>query len=406
MERYTKNGLMIKVNSDMSYTSGLTRVDWANLSGSSIVGGLFRLGKIFGVAIPQTYESDSFMDLSEKTNRVALINNKKLAIGYIEVDPDCWLNRGWTEDSVDSLMDGTISEVAEKLIKYEPHLYLLARKTKQGAGRVFTASKLKDLPDWDADGWCWLLNKYWRSDNSILGDFWTGKTLRLLNYAKFLSENGYLPKQADTQMVETSEWFLFNYGNSATRDAVAGWDSIPQGNYWKEKNVGLYNCNTTDELITLINKIPDDFQIENVGAGVPGKIVVGYKLTSNIIMPQILNASGTKVPFDVISFKITNQDILNRYPKYAKRLSEVIPPPVEPPPPPPIVKKKYFIPNVARNARIIPSTENNTAVGALITDSKVLVDAEADGSGYHWIQTKIWVATNYGSKYYGKFVEE
>jgi len=80
MGRYVDNGLLLKVNSDMSYVSGLTRVDWANLSGSGIVGGLFRLGKIFGVANAQSYDSDGFMDLSEKTNRVALVSNKKLEI--------------------------------------------------------------------------------------------------------------------------------------------------------------------------------------------------------------------------------------------------------------------------------------------------------------------------------------
>lgn len=396
MGRYAENGLLIKVNSDMAHISGETRVDWANLP--DIKGGLFRLGKISGTARPQEYECDYFMDLSEKSNRTSLIQNKKLAIGYIEVDPACWLDRGWTSDSVDSLMDGTISEVCQKLITYEPHLYLLARKTKQGAGRVFNIDKLKTLQDWDADGWCWLLNKYWRSDNSTIGDGWISKTMRIiLDGAKLLSDNGYIPKQSSSQIVETSEWFLYNYGNLSTRDVIARQDAIPQGNFWKENRDGLLNCENSAELVSLFNTIPDSFQIENVGAGIPGKIVVGYKVASNITMPQVLNASGNKIQFDVISMKINQNETINRYPSYKARLNTEVPPPA---------KKKYFIPSVARNMRPIPSTENNIAIGAASPNSKILVEAEADNNGYHWIQTRVWVATNFGNKYYGKFIEE
>lgn len=410
MGSYANNGLLIRVNAGMATQAGSTMVDWSGLNHEKFKGGIFRLGSIFGVADAQTQDADDFMDLSEKSNRVSMVQNKKLAIGYIDFDGGWALNRGWTAGSVENLLDGTIPEVAQKLVKYEPHIYLLARKLKQGAGRVFDASKLLGLPDWDADGIIWFIEKYWLENSKEIGDGWIARSLKVvLNGAKLLADNGYLPKtQINNQTIMSSEWFLANHGNADTRNVIANWDSIPQGNYWKQSKDGLKNCETAEELVSLIGTIPDTFSIDNVGAAFDPKIVLGYKLASNITMPQVLNSNGIKVPFDVISLRFPESVLFNRYPSYKTRMvsGSVVPPPIVIPP---TNKEKYAKPITNVYLRKLPGKGNvliNQKVFA--GEEKKILETKSfeNGDIWHRVSTEGWICQKLGNEKYIDIIEK
>jgi hypothetical protein len=323
--RWTSNGIMFDVSQWQTQADKTTTsVKWDQLQHPLFHGGYFKLGEPWGNAGPMLDKTcDQWMDPSEPSNRAALLATGHLAIGYIYSDLAWAINRVWTDTMMKQLFDGTIEEVANKLIKNVPDLYLLARKSKTGAGRVFDAAKLKDLPDWECDGWVWDWEKYWDSHSNTINDFWLGLTAdTTVRGAQFLSDNGYIPQQANVQAGYSSNWFVTDKGPVYFKNVLDRMDTIAAGYYYDIAKAGYINCNTLDDLITLLQKIAVEsptWKPYNIGAAVPGKVVLAYQILENITMPQVSNPTGGPSAIDVNSLNISQAAIYARYPKYAAR---------------------------------------------------------------------------------------
>jgi hypothetical protein len=390
--RWSKNGIMF----DESKWN--PKIDWVNLRHKQFHGSYSKFGEAWGTAKPQTDASRLWLDSSYEGHKKGKLETGKLHMGYIYFNSAWSRDLGWTETSVDNLLKGSsVDEIANNLINYEPNIYLVCRMLKDGTGQTFTAAQLKKDPVAEVDGLVIDLEKYWLSNNALIGDFWISKTLSTcLKGLQFLADNGYLPKNIiDDMIIYSSEWFLREYGNVLTRDVVARHDSIPAGYYYDPVKKGYINCKTIDELIVVLEGMSGTWQPYNIGAGIPGKVVVAYQILANITMPQVENGSGGLSAIDVNSFNIPEAAIYARFPKYKVRrdLYETgTPPPPPPPPPPPVETISVGTVTRACTMRNSPVVDPSTAIMPCLipVGTKVkIVDTITKPNGDVWHKAQI-----------------
>jgi hypothetical protein len=385
---YTDNGILIGAPAGVA-------VNWAGWKGGKVIGGLYRIADPVGTNItPRTMECDAWMDKASKANRTGLIAAGMLTIGVIRMNPAWAVDAGWSAgepgkgSGVEGLLDGTIPEVVEKLLKNEPHIASLVREVKVGSGRAPTGEQLKDLPDWGADGWAWMLDRYWKIDNTPLGDGWTARALRvLINGVNLMADNGYLPSgQALQQSLITSDWYMDTYGNIETRDQAGRLNSWPQGNHWKASKVGYFDIVNGEDLTDQLSEIADAWEIERVGAAVPGRSILGWKVTSNLT-----SALTGGEPFEAYSVRLNQANLDARFPTYAARRNPVVDPEPEPEPTP----KRVFAAVKVDKLRV-RETAGGEIAGFMIRGAEVeILERKVEG-GVTWGRFAGWCAVDPG----------
>jgi len=386
-----------------------TGVDWEALSKfPEVAGGYCKIGQPYGVEKPmQSKNCDNWFDKTWEANFQGMHDHGHLRMGYIYHDTAWPENRGMTEKGFKSIWDGTIDEVANKLITNDGNIYVAARKMTR-LGRVFTAQMMKDRDpkyDWVADELIYDFEMGHRQNGTVIGSLWAAWSADMtLRGMEFLMDNGYLKRHKLVNY--SSPWYFKNFGFDAMRDVLNHYDSIVAGYYWNEKNG--YRDVTVPKLVEDLSSIPDSWQAEYFGACDPGDVVLMEQISAAHTLPEVLNDQGKRSAVDVNVVRIGWNGLFARYPEFAKRYKARFENPVEPPVEPPVVvppgKKKKVAKVVSSSnvrMRLDPSMSGTTVkTTSLGNEHDVLETKVVQGQTWHKTQIKldVWIAETTADK--------
>jgi len=383
-----------------------TGVDWKALSKfPEIAGGYCKMGQPYGVERPmQSKNCDNWFDRTWEANFQGMHDNGMLRMGYIYHDTAWPENRGMTESGFNKIWDGTITEVANKLITNDGNIYVAARKMT-GLGRVFTAEMMRDnRKDWVADELIIDFEMGHRQNGSLIGPIWAQKATDMtMRGLTFLMDNGFL--KPHKLVAYSSPWYFKNFMFFEMLEVLQHYDSIVAGYYWNE-NKG-YRDVTIPELVKDLSSIPDSWQAEYFGACDPGDVVLMEQISAAHTLAEVLNDQGKRSAVDVNVVRIGWDALFARYPEFAKRYkarfgTPTNPPPVEPPiviPPGKTKKMAKVVSTSNVRMRKTPSMDGNADVNtvgftAQGNDHEVLETKVVKGQTWHRTQVKVdvWIA--------------
>lgn len=379
-----------------------TGVNWAALAKNrQFAGGYCKIGQPYGSEKAMMSKfCDNWFDPTWNPNFTGMHVNGLWRGGYIYHDTGWPLNRGMAEKGFDSIWDGTIEEVANKLIHEDPNLYVLTKTAVPGIGRVFDAAMLKEKNaerQWVADEIIFDFECGTLIDGRPIGDVWAAKAGDMtMRGARFLMDHGYIKPMK--VVAYSSPWYFKNFKFGKLRQVLDMYDSIVATYFWNEK-LG-YRHVTFEGLVEDIKTIPDSWKPEYFGACKPGDVVLMEQISAAHTMDEVRNHLGKVSAVDVNVVRIGMEGMFARYPdfksRYENRFKEK-PPVVDPPPPPvEIPTKKVATVVSTANMRSSPAMTGNvihgqSKVGTVhdVLDTKIV-------AGQTWrkvkVELEVWIA--------------